>query len=185
MSFLCQDIAWRILATCSANCTALHKCVLVCLLSQACGCTISTVIAVPQLGSSCTCSGYYNIIVTTAVCYIQLDGYCYFAPFHILPVIAQWSGEWASLWDISVLSFPYPEPAHQVKWMSCLCAQCPLSGPYGCSHPEAHSITVAGQTVTRATLTWYCMDRVSSRNIYAVQQDTQSVFNEWVLPANS
>ena len=30
-------------------------------------------------------------------------------------------------------------------------------------------------------LTWYCRDRVSSCNIYAVQQDTQSVFNEWVL----
>ena len=27
-------------------------------------------------------------------------------------------------------------------------------------------------------LTWYCRDRVSSSNIYAVQQDTQSDFNE-------
>ena len=32
-------------------------------------------------------------------------------------------------------------------------------------------------------LPWYCMDRVSSCNMYAVQKDTQSVFNEWVYSA--
>ena len=31
-------------------------------------------------------------------------------------------------------------------------------------------------SVNSPELTWYCMDRVSSCNIYAVQQDTQSDF---------
>ena len=37
------------------------------------------------------------------------------------------------------------------------------------------------QVYTKLVLTWHCMDRVSSCNIYAVQQDTQCGLNEWVL----
>ena len=41
-------------------------------------------------------------------------------------------------------------------------------------------VQVIWKLVTSLIVSWYCSDRVSSCNIYAVQQDTHSFFNEWV-----